>query len=254
MAVHIIKDSIPFNDTSTSTLLFIPKNLNNKNSLAVFTHGYTSHKASLLSWAFRLCEEGVPTLLFDLPGHLLGCSPELANFEDFSSGAHTLFFESYKALQRLTGISEGRVILGGHSLGALLSLKSLCFFKNYKTTHICVGLGMSSSHEGHIYETPLYKKTMALRAELVSKAIEPSSVFPWIRQEKKTLKFNGRHIYLLCGKDDIVVGEGGAENLKIFLEKQGNVVVLEMPCRLPHHVPERASSYIKTFLQKEALL
>ena len=254
MTIHIIKKTIPFNDTTTSALLFIPKNLDGTKTLAVFTHGYTSHKASLLSWADRLSEEGVPTLLFDLPGHLLGCSPELASFEDFASEVHTLFFKSYKILEEVTGISGERVLLGGHSLGALLSLKSLCFFENCKTTNVCVGLGMSFTQEGHIYETPLYKRTMDFRARLVSKVLEPRVVFPWIKREKESLKFHGRYIYLLCGKDDVIVGKNGAENFKAFLEKQGNVVILEMPSRLPHNDPERASSYIKTFLQKEALL
>ena len=253
MTTHIVKRHLPFLDTSTSALFFIPKE-RTVHSLAVFTHGYTSHKASILSWAIRLSEHGIPTALFDLPGHLLGHAPEITHFEDFSTQAHTLFVEAHKVLQEIVGSREKLLILGGHSLGALLSLKSLSLFGNHKTINICVGLGMQDSREKHIYESIFFKKTMDFRSGFVSQALSPNRMFPWIKKEKENLQIEDRHIYLLCGDDDIVVGEDGPERLQTFLQEQNNCVILDRPKRFPHNNPDRAASFIKSFLVRQKIL
>ena len=140
----------------THGLLFVPEQ--KSSSLALLCHGYTSHKGSLLTWASRLAEEGMPTLIFDVPGHYLGNFSEVENFDEFKNYAHELFAEAYEtAKQELNQSVEG-LVLGGHSLGALLAIKAMNLpeFSALKKVSIAVGLGMPPKKVVHIFDTPFY--------------------------------------------------------------------------------------------------
>jgi predicted esterase len=58
---------------------------------------------------------------------------------------------------------------------------------------------------------------------------------------------------LITGKDDIIVGEDGSEQLRDHLLSLGNQVSLDRPNKLSHHLPENAASIIKQFVKKELL-
>lgn len=238
----------------THGLLFVPEQ--KSSSLALLCHGYTSHKGSLLTWASRLAEEGMPTLIFDVPGHYLGNFSEVENFDEFKNYAHELFAEAYEtAKQELNQSVEG-LVLGGHSLGALLAIKAMNLpeFSALKKVSIAVGLGMPPKKVVHIFDTPFYKSTLKLREQLVSPAIKPDNVFPWIKEEKENLTIVRERIHLITGEDDMVVGDDGMERFAEHLEKQGNHVTWEKPKKLAHHVPENAAAHVKKFLKDEAWL
>lgn len=235
---------------------------------ALMTHGYTASKNDQFSWASRLCEEGVTVALFDLPGHYLGdINNEVENFEDFTS-AHELFacaleeirhdfLTRYPLYQHFLEPQNINLVLAGHSLGALLALKSLTLsqFKDYKRLAVAVGFGRAPSPKSgetnvHLFQTALFKNTLNLRAQLVSPALSPENVFAWIKKEKEILQLPGERIHLINGMDDMIVAPDGAEVLMAQLEKSGSIVSLERPSKLPHHDPALAASYIKSFLRK----
>ena len=85
---HLVEDK-------SNALLFLPDPSRPiKEGLAVFCHGYTAHKGDLLTWASRLSEEGLTTLIFDIPGHYLGSYNEVESFEEFKNFAGILSFNS----------------------------------------------------------------------------------------------------------------------------------------------------------------
>ncbi|MBH46575.1 MAG: hypothetical protein CME71_00220 [Halobacteriovorax sp.] len=240
--------------TPTHGLMLLPEQ--HLGRIALLCHGYTSHKGSLLAWATRLAEEKIPTMIFDVPGHYLGNFSEVDNFSDFKSSAHELFQEAYEQALLELNFAPERVILGGHSLGALLALKALdlsCFSRLQKIA-IGVGLGMPPQGVVHIFDTPFYKSTLKLREGLVSPALKPDNVFPWIKEEKENLAISQKRIHLISGEDDMVVGEDGMERFAKHLEKYGNDVSIEKPKRLAHHVPENAAPHIKKFLKDQGWL
>jgi hypothetical protein len=49
----------------------------------------------------------------------------------------------------------------------------------------------------------------------------------------------------------MVVGKDGTQRLAQQMIDQGNEVVLEMPQKLPHHLPEGAAPHIKKFLKEQ---
>lgn len=235
---------------------------------AIFAHGYTSHKGSLLNWGTRLAEKGIPTCLFDLPGHYLGGYHDVDHFEEFSAKAHHLFvaakieiekilkdhypLESDRFLDPATKVS---LILGGHSLGALLSLKamSLAAFDPYPKMAIGVGFGQSYSKNNrtHLFETDFYQKTLEIRKQLVSPAIAPEFIFPWIKNEKNNLMLTGQSIFLVTGEDDLVATPDRVQELAEYLRSQQNTVDVEIPQKLAHHLPELAASYLMKFIKKK---
>ena len=231
---------------SVNAMAFIPQNP--RPQLAIFTHGYTSHKAAILTWATRLEQSRVPTVIFDLPGHYLGSYQELNSFENFTSHAHELFKLAYDWLKGFAD-EEDTLILGGHSLGALLSIKALELFDHKNILSIAVGFGLNPNQKTHIFDTPLYEKTLVLRNQLVSEHLDKDKIFAWIKEQKEHLNINGQRIHLLCGEDDMVVGTGGVEHLAQILKD--NNLSIEKPNRLPHHQPDLASSHINSFLKKE---
>jgi alpha-beta hydrolase superfamily lysophospholipase len=202
--------------------LFLPENFECQ-SLGLFTHGYTSHKVSILSWCNRLAESGMACALFDLPGHYLGTFNEIDSFEAFKEIAPQLFVKAAKKLseailvkQPQQEMNDWTLVLGGHSLGALLALKAstLPELNNYFNQHLmCVGFGLPPRGMTHVFESPFYKATLEIREQLVSPALKPSVILPWIKEQKEQLKLENKSIFLLTGDDDVVVGKEGTELL-----------------------------------------
>jgi alpha-beta hydrolase superfamily lysophospholipase len=260
MSLQIKTLQIPFQDITTTkntnALAFIPSAEKfKKNRAALFTHGFTSHKASIFNWPLRLAEEGIPCVLFDLPGHFLGTFCEVDDFQAFKQNAPKMFCAALDQLSNLTPQNPiENLVLGGHSLGALIALKAIALneFKNIpQKTAIAVGFGMPPEGVTHIFKTPFYKSTLMIRAQLVSKALNPDIVFPWIKEEKEALSLSNQKIYFLTGEDDMVVGKDGTQRLAQKMTEQGNRVILEMPSKLPHHLPEGAAPHIKKFLKDQ---
>ena len=267
MAIKIIKTKLSYLDQMINALVFIPSSTKDpSNTLGVFTHGYTSHKASILSWNTRLAEEGMPTILFDLPGHYLGSYNEVSSFDEFTKEVPKLFQSGREHLLEIIAeestelsdyyeSSNPNLVLGGHSLGALMSLIALedSYFDEFKTLSLCVGLGMPPAGVTHIFDTPLYKSTLNTRRQLVSSAISPEVIFPWIKERKENLNLSGKRIHFITGADDAVVGKEGSEIMRDSLETR-NEVTLARPSKIPHHMPELAAPHIKKFLKDESLI
>ncbi len=253
----------------TNALCFIPATQNfNANLIALFTHGYTSSKHDLITWATRLADAGVATTIFDLPGHYLGSFNEINSLDDFKNHAHELFSIAYtETLKSLTQfflklkqahhqdkLTHNKVIIGGHSLGGLLALnsyKDAAFAQDLDITYLCVGLGLNPDVKVHLFDTDFYQKTLNIRKQLVSPNLDPKDVFPWIKNHKNKAEIKNKNIVLICGQDDVVVGKGGAAYLKTLLDPHNHVELIE-PARLPHHEPQLAASaifhYLKQFL------
>lgn len=261
MSLKVLKVQVPYQDTDslikTNAFCFVPEEQKLERgikSVSVFTHGFTSHKGSILNWSLRLAEEGVPGILFDLPGHYLGGFTEVQSFENFTISAHKMFRAALEVLSEevIINPSTTNLILGGHSLGALLSLKAMgeeSFGDYQKVQGICVGFGLPPQGVTHIFDTPFYKSTLAIRAQLVAPELKPENIFPWIKEEKEKLSLRDKDIFLLTGEDDVVVGKDGTERLQDQLETQGNRVTLEKPAKLAHHLPENAAPHIKKWLK-----
>lgn len=213
-------------------------------AVAVFTHGYTSHKGDQLYWAQRLIKRGIETIIFDLPGHYLGSGEKIENFDDFASYAPKLFAE---ALNQMAPQTNETVILGGHSLGALLSLKALELdeLAPFKKFTIPVSMGLNLDDAPHPLERTFFKETMELRYKLISPALGPQNFFPWLKSMKRNLYASGERIHFICGENDIVVPKNGAEELAEILRSKGNDVSLEKPRHLPHHEPAYAAPLIE---------
>lgn len=261
--MKIIKETIPYQNQQTNIFYFLPEaNEEIKSTWAIFTHGYTADKSSILNWPIRLAEVGVPCALFDIPGHYLGNFSEVEDFEVFKTDAPKLFLSAFKGLQRhfkdefplnehQTAPGELKLVLGGHSLGGLLSLKAMELpeFKDYEKHNVNVGLGMAPKDVVHIFDTPFYKSTLKIREQLVSPALHPDVVFPWIKEEKEEIEISGQKIHLIVGVDDLVVGEDGMERMVDSLKAKGNVVTFEKPTKLPHHEPQLAAAHVKKYLK-----
>ncbi len=261
--MKIIKATLPYKDQKTNVFYFLPDASETiLSTWAIFTHGYTSDKSSILNWPLRLTEVGISCALFDLPGHYLGNFSEVESFEDFKSSAPELFQEAFKGLQRhfleefplnehQTEAGELKLLLGGHSLGALLSLKAISLeaFKDFEKRAVCVGLGMAPKDVVHLFDTPFYKSTLRVREQLVSKALNSDIVFPWIKEEKKSITITGQTIHLITGDDDLVVGSDGMERFIESLNAKGNIATMERPSKLPHHEPQMAAPHIKKHLK-----
>jgi len=258
MSVKLVHQTLKNDHFSFNAIAFLPSYDSEaptiKTDWAVFTHGYTANKNDIVSWGQRLSEAGVPTIVFDLPGHYLGSINEVESFDDFKEHAHKCFIDAFDFLQAQLPAEEcSRLILGGHSLGAMLSVRALnlAAFEDYAPLAIGVGFGISQHKETHLFETSFYEKTLNVRRQLVCPALDSDVVFPWINEMKHDLGVSGKRIHLICGINDIVVGQGGAQALKESLEAQGNTVTLQEPAKLAHHEPSLASSQVYHFLKKE---
>ena len=258
MNVTLYKTQLTLPYFTVNALAFIPSD-SDKSARAVFSHGYTSNKVDCLPWAVRLSESGVPTIIFDWPGHYLGSFNEAESFSDFTAHAHELFGEAWNRLNDLIPVSSlaspTTAILGGHSLGALMSIKALelAQFKNLQTLSVAVGFGLNPtlSTATHVFETSFYQKTLSIRRQLVSLVLDPDVTFPWIKDEKMRLSPKGKRIHLITGADDLVVGAGGMEDMRRhFAELENNVTAFE-PTKLPHHEPSSAGPHLFAFLKQE---
>lgn len=229
----------------------------------VLTHGYTADKSSIINWPIRLAEVGVNCALFDIPGHYQGNYSEVSDFGHFKAHAHELFYEAFKGLvatfrdefplnDHFTEAGTMKLVLGGHSLGAMLSLKAIEMneFKDYEKRAIGVGLGMAPKDVVHLFDTPFYKSTLKVREQLVSPELKPDNVFPWIKEEKEKIQISNQDIHLISGDDDLVVGSDGMERFMESLVGKNNRVTIERPTKLPHHEPQFAASHVKKYLKK----
>jgi predicted esterase len=268
MSITIEKTYLQLGSWRVGAMVFLPAaDKPIAKSIALFTHGYTSHKGSLLTWPTRLAEEGMTSVIFDLPGHYLGTFCEVESFESFKNDSIKLFesawgfakekfCEHFPLYENYFGENDFEVVLGGHSLGALMAIKALELesFKQFKRSAICVGLGMPEESKTHLFQTPFYKSTLVIREQLVSPEISPDKIFPWIKEEKRNCSVSNQKIHMICGKDDLVVGEGGVQRLVEVLETHGNQVSVDEPTKLPHHTPEAAAGHIKKYLKLQGLI
>lgn len=254
----IYKHIISNDHFDINALSFIPNKGSIKPQIGIFTHGYTASKSSILNWANRLSDSDMACIIFDLPGHYLGSYNEVTAFSDFTEHAHFLFEECFKILRKgilnhNSNYEPETVVLGGHSLGALLSLKALDLtaFKNFERLALTVGFGINYEHDTHLFDTDFYQKTIEFRNQLVSPELDKKSMFKWIKEEKINLITSGHRIHIITGQDDVVVGMDGSDNLKNILEIHKNDVSIEKPKKLPHHYPDMAAPHINGFLRKE---
>lgn len=247
MLKEIKKITLETKNLKTHALFFIPEETTSTNC-CIFTHGYTSHKGSILTWPQKMMDLSLPTIIFDLPGHFLGQYNDVPSFETFKQEAPLLFNESFQVI-RNEAPEITKAITGGHSLGALLSLihsKDALFVDQL----ICVGLGSLPIDKPHLFETPFFKDTMLLRSELVSKHLNPKVALPWIAQTKNSEITRHKKIHLIAGKDDIIIGgEKGIHQMASYLETS-NVITKHIIPKLPHHQPENAGVFIKKIVQQ----
>lgn len=252
MSVRLIKKKLSLRNFEFNAIAFLPKNPSSLGAL--FTHGYTASKNDCVNWAQRLSDAGIGTVIFDLPGHHLGSYNSVSSFEEFRDHAHECFESAFDFLSEHAEIDQ--IVLGGHSLGALLSVFALDLpkFKNLNPLSIGVGLGIGQHKTAHLFETSFYQKTLNIRRQLVDEKIDSDLVFPWIKEAKLNLDVTQKRIHLITGIDDVVVGEGGMEALAFYLKSNGNDVTTAEPRKLPHHEPAAAATHIYNFLKKELSL
>ena len=260
--MKISKLQLDYQNQKTNALIFLPE-VEIRPVFAIFTHGYTADKSSILNWPIRLTEVGVSCILFDLPGHYLGNYSEVEDFEHFKNHGHELFYSAFLSLKKafseefplsdyLLETDQLKIVVSGHSLGALLSIKALKIpeFKDFQKVSIAIGLGMAPKDIVHLFDTPFYKATLNIREQFVSQALRPDNVFPWIKEEKSLLDIRDVAVHLITGADDMVVGEDGMERFMQHLLIQNNTVTMDKPTKLPHHEPQLAATHIKKYLKK----
>ena len=88
MSVKILRTTLHVSSFEVQAFAFIPDVESLKEQWACFTHGYTSQKSDCLPWATRTAEGGIPTIIFDQPGHYLGSFNDVESFEDFKNNVH----------------------------------------------------------------------------------------------------------------------------------------------------------------------
>jgi hypothetical protein len=233
-----------------NALFFRPEVPSDK--IAVFSPGYTSHKASLLNWSTALMDKNISSLIFDLPGHFLGGHHPVPSFEIFAKHSPELFRLAVENIGTLLGkdSSELDCTIGGHSLGALLALQALQehAFPCRSINAVCVGLGIYPPGKTHVYATKLFEKTIAIRNGYVDPCLHSNIMFPWIGNSKQELKISKARVHLICGQDDLVVGGDGLNRLSDKLKELGNEVSCEQPLKLAHHLPELATKFVINFI------
>lgn len=256
MKTLIKKGIISYGNWKINALCFIPEG-ERKDVLGIFTHGYTSHKGSILSWPDRLADLGVSSIIFDLPGHYLGSFNEVEDFSKFKINSHLLFAKAWDLFRNNLKFEKKPIcLLGGHSLGALLALKAMELeeFDHLEKYAVCVGLGLPLENSTHLFETEFFEKTMNLRSQMVSSELAPELVLPWIKKEKNGLDIKDKNIFLIVGENDAIVSTSESQALLELLEKNKNRVILKTVKNLPHHQPDTAAFYIKSLLKEENII
>tara|TARA_A100001015_G_scaffold316286_1_gene430171 strand:- start:974 stop:1759 length:786 start_codon:yes stop_codon:yes gene_type:complete len=255
-SVKIRWNSLKIEHLLVKSLHFTPEKIK-YNALAVFSHGYTTQKESIFNWAQSLSLSGIPCVIFDLPGHLLSSEFEVKKFEDFTSLSHLFFLEALSLHENITKQKINSLIIGGHSLGAFLSLKALKLLNNnqYKNLFaICVGLGLPPEESIHIFKTDFFKNTLSIREQLVSNCLKSENILPWLKMEKEKIKIENKKIYMITGKDDIIAPPKHVER---FIEKlkdntENNIEInYTLLNKLAHYQPEFAAGTIKSIIIKE---
>ncbi len=254
MSTKLVKKTLTNSRFTFNAIAFLPSpEVETRSEWALFTHGYTASKSDCLNWAQRLSEAGIPVAIFDLPGHHLGSYNDVNSFEEFQECSHHCFIDAFNFLNEHMQSDCTKLILGGHSLGAMLSIKALNLpdLEFYDPMAIGVGIGIGQHKTTHLFETSFYEKTLNIRRQLVDPHLDSDVVFPWIKQQKLDMNIYNKRVHLITGLDDVVVGEGGLEAFKFELESKGNIVSFSEPRKLPHHEPSMAATHIYNFLKKE---
>jgi len=256
MSVKIVKKTLKNKYFQFNSMSFLADQSSDNpysKTWALFTHGYTASKSDCIAWAARLSEAGINCAIFDLPGHHLGSYNEVNSFEEFKEHAHECFLDTFEFLKAEASSNCETLILGGHSLGALLSLEALNIkeFQDFNLINICIGYGLNQSTDTHIFDTPFYQKTINIRRQLVDPKLDSDVVFPWVKDHKMDIDVQDKRIHLITGLDDVVVGAGGMKYLADILEQKQNIVSFSEPKKLPHNEPLLAASHIFSFLKKE---
>jgi len=259
MASKVFISELSNNWFQVNALVFLPgEDKEMKDVWAIFTHGFTSHKGDCLNWASRLVESGVPCVIFDQPGHYLGSFHEVKSLDDFKNHSHKLFYEAYLRLKDFLSMHRShelknpkQLVLGGHSLGAYSAFRALELeeFRDISKIGVGVGIGIGQRQATHIFETAFYEKTLSIRRQLVSPALDSKEIFSWLKNEKEKMTLSHQRLHLITGEDDVVVGAGGMEAFIKVLEEHQNIVTFEKPKRLPHHEPGLATAHLYSFLK-----
>ena len=253
---QVMQEQLQIEGLAVNALSFLPAVQLRKDRpqvLCLFTHGYTSSISSILTWGQRFADEGYWCCLLNLPGHFLAGGAELQSFEQFCSLTPQFFHKAYEVMQAKMQ-SVDYLLMGGHSLGGLMGLKAsqLDCFQGMKKHLVAVGYGQNQEVSQHLFDSDLYAKTMNIRRQLVSAAIDSEVIFPWIRQQKEELQISGENILLLTGEDDVVVGKQGAEFLRDYLQEKNNVDLIK-PKSLSHHRPELAATHLYHYFKQSIL-
>jgi len=254
--LSIKKIQLDYLSHKTNALCFVPNQNLRQDVCAIYCHGYTACKTSILNWGSRCAENGITTILFDLPGHYLGSFNEVDNFENFKEETPKLFIRAFEYLKKELGFNkDALIILGGHSLGSLLSIHAVNnkYFNELKTLNILVGLGALPDNKKHLFQSSFFKNTLTIRRQLVSPAISPEIIFPWIQEQKTQTTCKNKKLHFITGENDIVVTVPGTEYI-ISRVKIDNEVTFSKIKNLPHHMPELAASHIIKYLKKVNIL
>lgn len=250
-----------YKNLNVNALWAKPKSSNkhlNLENLCIFTHGYTSHKASILSWLQKLSQNGYHAIIFDLPGHFLGGLKKEVNFNDFTTQSHMLFESAVKYAQsNFQNDHLKSIVIGGHSIGGYFSLmaSNLEIFKKFQTYVYCVGLGVGEKGKISVMQQSLFKPTLDFRAELISKDIHPDAIFPWLSNVKRELSLQNQNYTLITGKNDIICPPQNIQNLtdSLYQNSQDNKnlnIKQHIEQNLPHDKPEMISSFITRQIKK----
>ncbi|MDA8792538.1 alpha/beta fold hydrolase [Bacteriovoracaceae bacterium] len=249
------KGTFRHNQVESHYLLANPENIRTdrfgNTPVAIFTHGFTSNKQDLLNWMQKFASNQVPVLIFDLPGHYLGNLTDVESIHEFHQATDQFFQQAKTLLESTVQQSNLFYLVGGHSLGALLSLLVLdnVFPKTEQTLSLIVGLGSPKENEQHFFDTELFSETRKFRDQLVSPAINMKDLFAWSHDIKRTIQVKNRKIHLICGENDVVVGPEGVERLLEHLKSQ-NEVTLDKPKKLSHHEPQLAHVHLYSYLKR----
>ena len=115
-------------------------------------------------------------------------------------------------------------------------------------------MGQQINQGPHLFETPFFKDTLHLRSQLVSPCLKPSTMLPWISNQKNIIQISKKNIFLIGGEDDLVIGgKEGITNMGKILKDDNNLNI-NLVKKLPHHNPESAGLYVKKVFSENLLI